>query len=212
MKTSTTENGRLPRKTLSSQIDRLDEMLEGLAENLNDAVAMAVKDVVGQAVRQAVELAVQQTLAQVPVAQPAPAPQLPPAKPSFGERCKAAWNRVKQTTTRVATQVGRGTCRVFAWGLEKIQKLVATPAEWVLRLVWACQEGSTWLMQMVRSSWAQCRVVGLALAVGVGAGLGSYLAGPVIASLLTGLASALLTGGSMVMVSLLRWLSSSEPN
>src|ERR1700719_4041634 len=49
------DNGRLPRKTLSTQLDRLDEILDGLADNLNDAVAQAVKDAVGMAVQEAVQ-------------------------------------------------------------------------------------------------------------------------------------------------------------
>jgi hypothetical protein len=50
---NTNTNGRA-RKSLASQIDRLDEMLDGLGENLNAAVAQAVKDAVSLAVREAV--------------------------------------------------------------------------------------------------------------------------------------------------------------
>jgi hypothetical protein len=46
----TKDNGRLPRKTLSAQLDRLDDILDGLADSLNGAVAQAVKDAVGLAV------------------------------------------------------------------------------------------------------------------------------------------------------------------
>ena len=43
-------NGRA-RKTLADQIDRLDRVLDGLAEGLNEAVAMEVQRAVGLAVR-----------------------------------------------------------------------------------------------------------------------------------------------------------------
>jgi hypothetical protein len=41
-------NGRM-KKTLSFQLDRLDTILDGLAEALNGAVAEAVKEAVGPA-------------------------------------------------------------------------------------------------------------------------------------------------------------------
>ena len=50
--TMTLDNG--VRKTLASQIDRLDSILDGLAENLNEAVADSVKGAVTVAVQEAV--------------------------------------------------------------------------------------------------------------------------------------------------------------
>src|SRR5262249_58858200 len=61
---TTTTNG--VRKTLASQIDRLDSILDGLSDGLNEAVATAVEGAVGRAVevavRQAVGEAVRETL------------------------------------------------------------------------------------------------------------------------------------------------------
>src|SRR5260370_14612734 len=51
----TKDNGHLPRKTLSTQLDRLDDILDGLADSLNGAIAQAVKDAVGLAVQEAVQ-------------------------------------------------------------------------------------------------------------------------------------------------------------
>src|SRR5688572_29651921 len=55
--TIATMNGRT-RKSLAEQIDRLDSILDGLAENLNDAVATAaingIKDVVALAIQEGV--------------------------------------------------------------------------------------------------------------------------------------------------------------
>ena len=50
---STMTNGQV-RKSLASQIDRLDHILDGLAEGLNEAVATAVKEAVALAVQEAV--------------------------------------------------------------------------------------------------------------------------------------------------------------
>ena len=62
---TTSTNGRA-RKSLAEQIDRLDSILDGLAENLNDAVATAavagVKDVVTVAVQEAVHAALVEVL------------------------------------------------------------------------------------------------------------------------------------------------------
>jgi hypothetical protein len=57
----TTTNGR-ERKTLASQLDRLDSILDGLSEALNGAVASAVEGAVERAVKQAVGEAVRETL------------------------------------------------------------------------------------------------------------------------------------------------------
>src|SRR6516165_9542374 len=59
--TTTTTNGQV-RRTLASQLDRLDSILDGLADALNGAVATAVEGAVERAVRQAVGEAVRETL------------------------------------------------------------------------------------------------------------------------------------------------------
>jgi hypothetical protein len=59
--TTTTTNGQ-ERKTLASQLDRLDSILDGLSDGLNGAVATAVEGAVERAVRHAVSEAVKETL------------------------------------------------------------------------------------------------------------------------------------------------------
>ena len=49
---------RVTRKSLADQIDRLDTILDGLSEALNESVADAVRGVVGEAVRRALQEAV----------------------------------------------------------------------------------------------------------------------------------------------------------
>ena len=58
---TTTTNGEA-RKTLASQLDRLDSILDGLADALNGAVASAVEGAVERAVKLAVGEAVKETL------------------------------------------------------------------------------------------------------------------------------------------------------
>src|SRR5262245_30688312 len=57
---TTTTNGQ-ERKTLASQLDRLDSILDGLSDALNGAVASAVEAAVERSVRLAVAAAVKQT-------------------------------------------------------------------------------------------------------------------------------------------------------
>ena len=56
-----TVNGKT-RKTLASQLDRLDSILDGLSEGLNGAVADAVREATGAAVEQAVHKALLEVL------------------------------------------------------------------------------------------------------------------------------------------------------
>jgi hypothetical protein len=64
--TTTIENGRR-RPSLSEQIDRLDSILDGLAEALNEAVTMAVKEAVSVAVKEAVQAVMAEVLANADV-------------------------------------------------------------------------------------------------------------------------------------------------
>jgi hypothetical protein len=63
MATTTLNNG--PRKTLASQLDRLDTILDGLADNLNEAVALAAADSLKEVVNVAVQEAVHAALVEV---------------------------------------------------------------------------------------------------------------------------------------------------
>jgi len=56
-------NGRF-KKSLAHQLDRLDVILDGLAEALNGAISDAVRQAVGQATREAVQMAMAETLPQ----------------------------------------------------------------------------------------------------------------------------------------------------
>src|SRR5271165_868769 len=58
-------NGRAGRKSLAEQIDRLDGILDGLAEALNESVASTVQEAVGIAVQEAVKAAVTEVLTNV---------------------------------------------------------------------------------------------------------------------------------------------------
>ena len=123
---TTTNNSRAERKTLASQLDRLDGILDALSDGLNQAVASTVEQAVEQAVRQAVGQAVHEAVQavltevltnpdlraalhqQAPEVQE-PAPQQRPAPPSLlGRLCDAAGAGVR----RLAKACGAGLQRL----------------------------------------------------------------------------------------------------
>jgi hypothetical protein len=127
-------NGR-ERKTLASQIDRLDVMLDGLADGLNEAVAQAVQNAVGIAVQEAIQAVLTEiftnpaVMAKVRAAAEAAQPEQADDEPvnngpgrlaswrdwvstkvkKVGERCKAGWKRVSDAGVAV---VRRAACMV----------------------------------------------------------------------------------------------------
>lgn len=94
MTTPTSLNGRM-KKTLAFQLDRLDSILDGLAEALNGAVAEAVKETVGQAARDAVKVALDKALAQTTVEKPK----------ATGNPVANFWTKAKAKISSVISQV-----------------------------------------------------------------------------------------------------------
>src|SRR5262245_32203100 len=82
MVSTTTGNGQGQRKQLAHQLDRFDEILDGLAAALNESVADAVRGAVGQAVREAVETSVREVLSSPELLRAALAKHEPPAPPA----------------------------------------------------------------------------------------------------------------------------------
>src|SRR3954452_10604228 len=115
-------NGQI-RKTLVSQLDRLDQILDTLGEGLNEAVAGAVEQAVEAAVREGVRQGVRGALseiltdpailaairatvgAQAAEAQPAPAE----GKPGLLGR---AWNLAKAGLQKAGSALAAGARRV----------------------------------------------------------------------------------------------------
>jgi len=199
------DNGLMPRKTLATQLDRLDEILDGLADSLNDAVSQAVKDAVGLAVQEAVQGVLTEVLTNPellnklrPEAVPLGAP-LPPAAPlpavkgpgwlsrltglAQGVSGKVV-NLAKQTSRKVAQRVS-GVWQSVSASLTK----ASTRVKMLVQGLWAFLRGAAGVACRVRKS------LFIALGVGSALGLGCYLAGPVVSSAVSGLAGFI---GSLV--------------
>jgi len=189
----TKDNGRLPRKTLSTQLDRLDDILDGLADSLNGAVAQAVKDAVGLAVQEAVQGVLTEVLTNPELLEklrPEPVPQVVPPTPAAQGPgwlsrlakvakgvCKKACTLAHQACAKVA-QVARCLCRAIRAGAAQ----VSGRAKRLARGLWAFLGGAA------GAAWRARQPLLIALGVGSVLGLGCYLAGPVVSSAVSGFA------------------------
>lgn len=92
MSAATLTNGKPQRKQLSDQLDRLDGIIDALADGLNQAVADACREGTRLAVRDVLaELARNPELRALLVPPPAPAPVPPPPQP----KTPGLWGRIK---------------------------------------------------------------------------------------------------------------------
>ena len=152
--TTTNVNGRV-RKSLAEQIDRLDQILDGLAEGLNEAVALAVKEAIGLAVKEAVQAVLTEVLtnpavlaklqAAAQAAQPeqpeqpddAPAPKGPGRFAAWrnwagaqlkkaGECCRAGWQRARDAGVALARRAARVVTTTVTAVREEAARVVAT--------------------------------------------------------------------------------------
>jgi hypothetical protein len=129
--TKTLETNGQTRKTLASQLDRLDSILDGLSEGLHQAVAQAVHEAVGLAVQEAVQAVLAELLTnpalreqlQGPAAAQPAAPDGPADKNGGGKgRLAALCCRVRDLL-RSACRAGAGRLRqagqaaTIAWQL-----------------------------------------------------------------------------------------------
>ena len=108
--TRTPSNGQ-PRKTLASQLDRLDGILDGL----DAALAGAVQDAVEQAVKQAVQAVLAEVLTNRELqeqlqqaAQSTPPPKETHGKPSLLNRLWQATTEGVRRTVQTVKKLGRG--------------------------------------------------------------------------------------------------------
>ena len=206
---TTAVNGRAERKSLAQQIDRLDLILDGLADGLNEAVAEAVK----QAVAVAVEAALRELVSSAELRRrlhPEPAP-----RPGVLRRAAAALGRGAASAARgcwscAATLAGQ--CRA------KTAQAVAALCEGRVVMVGHARRGLSafarrvWQAGLVALSVAR-RFRGallIALAVGTLVGLGCYLGGPAVSSVVSGLGGFVSALAASVLGRLRRMMAADE--
>jgi hypothetical protein len=199
---NTLNNVRAPRRQLADQLDRLDFILDGLADALNQSVADAVRDVVGQVVREAVEGTLKEVLGNQDLLRAALAAHDPPTAveatptPQRSSIFEAARNSLADLAqkARQAADAARSKVRT-AWG-------------WVVSRVRAVAGP---VAGAGRTLWRHRSTCAIALASGLLTGFAVYHAGPAIAGLLCGLGSAAVTAAGLILHPLWRLLRGGSP-
>jgi hypothetical protein len=189
-------NGQ-PRKTLASQLDRLDKILDVLSDGINETVGDIVRDTMAATAKQTLAEVVRELLrdpetvgALLPQAVPVAAPTAQPA-PTLWQRFKAWAGRTGERAGELLFWLGDTLLGLAAGVGEKLK------AGWE-RLGAYCGSLKQLFPVLLMLLWQARKPVLLALLFGVGVGLGCYWAGPVVSSIgsgLAGFAGSLLTYG-----------------
>jgi hypothetical protein len=184
---TTGANGRAQRKSLAEQIDRLDLILDGLADGLSAAVA----DAVTVAVSTAVQAAVREVLSNPELLRrlrPEPVPTACQARRLAHWLCGGlagalcwCWRGVSTATAQVRQKAEEVTAALRA-GRQALAGRVRGALTAFARRVWL---GGALLVLLARR---HRKPLLAALAVGAAVGLGCYLAGPAVSSVVSGLA------------------------
>jgi hypothetical protein len=217
--TTTTLNAGA-RKTLASQLDRLDTILDGLADNVNEAVALAaaasMKEIVNVAVQEAVHAALVEVLSNAELRKQLANPA--DVQPTAIRLVRSWWAWVVGTTKGIWKKIvavtymagdglkAKGGSLVAAAGVKARQagKAIARRARggWMLMMA---------LAALVKRFRAQLLV---AAGVGVLVGAVCYFAGREVASLgcgLAGFVGSLASGVVSRVQRMLPWLAGSDP-
>jgi hypothetical protein len=204
------KNGAVPRQTLAGQIDRLDTILDGLAEALNESVADAVRKSVGEVVRETVKETVSEVLADQDLIRAAMARHnntesgndTPPKRTLVDVLGDAvAW--MVGIVAPPALLAGKGLSFAWCWCLEKVRNSLGP----VYTSASAALTGLGWLCCIAwQNRWACATAIGVGTIVGVVA----YVCGPTIASMLAAVGSAALCLVGSAMAGLVRALGGEQ--
>ena len=158
------------RRSLADQIDRLDSILDGLAEGLDDAVADAVRNALSEAAENAVRTQLGKAFSDPETLSKIAAMSEPKAKPgpheALARRCRKMTNAGRQRLGRIRT------------GLRERRAAM----------------GSV-LHRQAAQLWAWRKPIGVAGLVGLAAVLFVLFAGPALTATVCGIATFALTVG-----------------
>jgi hypothetical protein len=131
--TKTLEMNGPARKTLASQLDRLDGILDGLSEGLDQAVAQAVREAVGLAVQEAVQAVLAELLTNPALREQLQGPAAPQPGPPDGPANKngGGKGRLAALCGRVGDKL-RSACRTGAgwlrWAGDRVRAALQAAA------------------------------------------------------------------------------------
>ena len=183
-----TANGRLPRKNLSDQLDRLDRILDGLDGALAGAITEAVKDAVSTSVAEAVRV----TLIEI-VTNPDVIALLRGGSLAAFQASREASPKVAARVT-VVDRIRQGVSAAWKWSLRKIKAIglaIATRAR-------SIRAGVVGTVRSVNMVWRLKRPLLIALGVGSVMGAVAYASSPWMAAILSGIAATGATLGAQL--------------
>ena len=183
-----TANGRMPRKNLSDQLDRLDRILDGLDGALAGAITEAVKDAVSTSVAEAVRV----TLIEI-VTNPDVIALLRGGSLAAFQASKEASPKVATRVT-VVDRIRQGVSAAWKWSLRKLKAIglaIATRAR-------SIRAGVVGTVRSVNMVWRLKRPLLIALGVGSVMGAVAYASSPWMAAILSGIAATGATLGAQL--------------
>jgi hypothetical protein len=184
----TTTNGPA-RKSLASQLDRLDAILDTLSEGLNEAVATAVEQAVTGAVQAAVVEVLTNPTLQLRLREGLEIDR--PANPLL-KAAKRVWGWLKAGVAAACTTMAGWARKAYT---RTVGAATGCTEGVVSKITHACRRTRTALKAGWRRTLLALTLAGrmrkallAALAAGLTVGLGCYYAGPVVSSLVSGVA------------------------
>lgn len=219
MSTTIESNGRptVQRKSLASQLDRLDGIIDTLGDGLNTAIADAVKDAVTVAVQQAVKAVLREVLTRPEllrslIASNTPIQAAAPVqagndgnKPSILRRlCETVKGKLGNAFRWLKIKAGNA-CQ---WIGRKARELPSNVRSKAGRMRLKVTENVQNLMQQTREVgrkvWKHRRPVSLSLLIGLVVGGTGYIAGPVLSSVALGLCGSTMSLAGFLLTPFLR--------
>jgi hypothetical protein len=160
-----TTNGRV-RKSLADQLDRMDRVLDGLAEGLNDAIATAVTEAVRAVLKEI--LAQPEVVARIK-AENAATKHDTSSKPKLAERlssaCRQVWARVKALLGAASRAVVSGSVTA-GQTITRVGKSVSVAAKGIRDRVIGSIVGGLcylWLLRRLATSSAGVFILGFGI-------------------------------------------------
>jgi hypothetical protein len=194
MNNTVSTNGQTQRKTLASQLDRLDKILDVLSDGINETVTDVVREAVTVAVKQTLETVVHELLnrpeilkAIVPQ-QPAPVATAMPAEPTKGTSKVALVGSWLLAAIAGAWAWTTGKAKLVASKAAEIGSTAKAKCIGLGRRLWllgpAAKQGGAWLIE---TGWNYRGTVTTALGVGLAVGLLAYYVGHGFSATICGL-------------------------
>jgi hypothetical protein len=207
------------RKTLASQLDRLDTILDGLADNLNEAVAMAaaesMKEVVNVAVQEAVHAALVEVLSNAELRKRLANPA--DARPTTLRLVRSCWAWISSTAKGiwgkiVAVSLTAGN-RLKTMGGPLVAAAGVKARQAGKEIARRARGG--WMLMMALATLGRRFRTQLLVAAGIGVlvGVVCYFAGREVASVgcgLAGFVGTLASGAMTRLRQILPWLAGGD--